>query len=82
MDALRAHGLRVPADIAITGFDDIPFAALSNPRLTTVAQPAGDMGKLAVRMLLSAIQDDVMPPSVRLPVRLIVRESSRRVQAA
>jgi LacI family transcriptional regulator len=77
MDALRANGVRVPEDIAVTGFDDIPFAALANPRLTTVAQPAAEMGRLAVRMLLHAIQTDVMPPSVRLPVRLIVRESSK-----
>jgi DNA-binding LacI/PurR family transcriptional regulator len=46
--------------------------------LTTVAQPATEMGRLAVSLLLRAIQTDVMPPSVRLPVRLVVRESSKR----
>jgi DNA-binding LacI/PurR family transcriptional regulator len=78
MRAAKDCGLRLPDDLAVTGFDDIPFAALANPPLTTVAQPAAEMGRLAVSMLLSAIATDVMPPSVRLPVRLVVRESSRR----
>jgi LacI family transcriptional regulator len=76
MDALRSLGLRVPEDVAITGFDDIPFAALSNPRLTTVAQPAAEMGREAVRMLLTAIDTGDMPPSMHLPVQLVIRESS------
>jgi DNA-binding LacI/PurR family transcriptional regulator len=76
MDSLRTNGLRVPDDLAVVGFDDIPFAALANPRLTTVAQPSVDMGRLAVEMLLSSIQQDEMPPSVSLPVRLVVRQSS------
>jgi DNA-binding LacI/PurR family transcriptional regulator len=76
MDALRTHGLRVPDDVAVTGFDDIPFAALSNPRLTTIAQPAAEMGRRAVGMLLGAIESGVMQPSMRLPVQLMVRESS------
>jgi LacI family transcriptional regulator len=76
MDALRTQGLRVPDDVAVTGFDDIPFARLANPRLTTVAQPAGEMGRRAVSMLLGAIDTGVMQPSMRLPVELVVRESS------
>ena len=76
MDALRTHGLHVPDDVAVTGFDDISFARLANPRLTTVAQPAGEMGRRAVSMLLGAIDTGVMQPSMRLPVQLMVRESS------
>jgi LacI family transcriptional regulator len=82
MDALRTVGLRVPEDVAVTGFDDIPFAALSNPRLTTVAQPAAEMGRRAVGMLLGAIESGVMQPSIRLPVQLMVRESSTTRRAA
>jgi LacI family repressor for deo operon, udp, cdd, tsx, nupC, and nupG len=76
MDGLRQIGLRVPDDIAVAGFDDIPFAALANPRLTTVAQPTAEMGRRAVQMLLSAIEGGALPPSQVLPVRLIVREST------
>jgi LacI family transcriptional regulator, galactose operon repressor len=82
LDALRTQGLRVPGDVAVTGFDDIPYAGLANPRLTTVAQPAGEMGRRAVQMLLGAIDTGVMQPSMRLPVQLMVRESSTTPRAA
>ncbi len=79
MDALRDRGLRVPDDIAVVGFDDIPFARIANPRLTTVAQPSEEAGRSAFGMLLSAFKDGELPPSIRLPVRLMVRETTRRV---
>jgi LacI family transcriptional regulator len=75
-DALRQLGIRIPDDLAVVGFDDIPFAQISNPRLTTVAQPSSAMGQLAVEMLLSAIEHGTIPPSEVLPVRLLVREST------
>ena len=78
LDALRAYGITVPRDMALVGFDDIPFARLANPRLTTVAQPSVEMGRLAAAMLLRAIHTGVMPQSVRLPVHLVVRESTVR----
>ena len=55
LKALREHGLRVPNDIAVVGFDDIAVAAFTCPPLTTVAQPRLDMGRLAVCMLLDLI---------------------------
>lgn len=76
MDGLRSFGVRVPQDIAVVGFDDIPFAALANPRLSTVAPPSAEMGRRAVQMLMSALEDGALPPSEVLPVRLVVRESS------
>ncbi len=79
MDALRGRGLRTPEDIAIVGFDDIPFAGIANPRLTTVAQPSEEVGRKAVDMLLTALKTSELPPSIVLPVRLIVRESSIRL---
>lgn len=81
MSALRERGLRVPADVAVTGFDDIPFARLANPRLTTVAQPVEEMGARAAAMLIEAIETGERQPSVTLPVELIVRESSAPVPA-
>ncbi|MGH2389700.1 MAG: LacI family DNA-binding transcriptional regulator [Chloroflexota bacterium] len=79
MDALRSHGLRAPDHIAIVGFDDIPFAGIANPRLTTVAQPLEEVGRSAVGMLLAGLKIGELPPSIVLPVQLIVRESSVRV---
>jgi LacI family transcriptional regulator len=78
IDALRRLDVVVPDEMSVTGFDDIPFAAFSRPRLTTVAQPAEEMGRRAVRMLLASIQDGTMPPPEVLPVQLVVRESSMR----
>jgi LacI family transcriptional regulator len=81
MDALRAVNLRVPDELAVVGFDDIPFAGLANPRLTTVAQPSAEMGRLAAAMLLDADKNGEVPRSVKLPVELVVRESSLRSRA-
>lgn len=81
IDALRRVDVKVPDDVAVVGFDDIPFAALSNPRLTTVSQPIDEMGRRAVGMLLAALRYGVMPTSEVLPVRMVVRESSARSSA-
>jgi DNA-binding LacI/PurR family transcriptional regulator len=78
MEGLRAGGTHVPGAIALVGFDDIPFARLANPSLTTIAQPSTDLGRRAVAMLLEAIRTGTMPRSERLPVHLVVRESTGR----
>jgi DNA-binding LacI/PurR family transcriptional regulator len=75
MHALQARGYRVPADVAVVGFDDIPAASLSNPRLTTVTQDS----RRAAEMLIDSIVDAVETGEARnslLPVHLTVRESS------
>lgn len=79
--ALGQHGLRVPDDIAVCGFDDVPYARMSNPPLTTVAQPAEHMGRLAVRMLMECLDTGVMPPSVVEAVRFVPRASTMRRSA-
>jgi LacI family transcriptional regulator len=76
MDALRALGIRIPGDIAMIGFDGIPFTAISNPRLTTVVTPAGDMGRLAAASLIRAIREGTPPEGHILEPELIVREST------
>jgi DNA-binding LacI/PurR family transcriptional regulator len=78
IDALRQVGLSVPGDVAIVGFDDIPFARISNPRLTTLAQPGEQLGRMGADMLTAALEHGVLPPSIQLPVRLVVRETTRR----
>jgi DNA-binding LacI/PurR family transcriptional regulator len=76
MEALRAAGRRVPADVAVVGFDDITFASLVSPALTTVAQPKYRMGQLAMERLLE-LMAGASPAGQRtvLEPRLIVRES-------
>lgn len=76
MRELQAAGIRVPADIAVTGFDDIRLGALLTPPLTTVRQSMGLLGERACNMLLERIADPALARRVeRLPTRLIVRES-------
>lgn len=73
--ALRSRGVRVPEDIAITGWDDILNAAHSAPSLTTVQQFPRELGHHAARTLLSLIAgEDVVKDDV-LPTRLMIRES-------
>jgi len=80
MDAARGAGLSLPQDLAIVGFDDIAFAQLSHPRLTTIAQPMAELGEGAVEMVLQLLTDDVeaeMPVAdVTVQGRLVVRASS------
>ncbi len=75
--ALREAGLRVPDDIAISGFDDIPFAARTDPPLTTVRQPIQRMGSVAAETLIDMISHpQPQPRRVILPTELVIRESS------
>lgn len=82
MDALRRRDLRVPDDVAVVGFDGIPFAAISNPRLTTVVVPNEEIGRQAAIMLVRAVHEGALPDGVLLPVELVVRESTRSGPAA
>lgn len=70
------HGLRVPQDLSVVGFDDIPQAAMHTPQLTTVRQPLAEMGATAVRMLLGMLSDGGPRDQVRMPTRLVVRDST------
>jgi LacI family transcriptional regulator len=76
MDAARECGLRIPDDISIIGFDDIPQASFVYPKLTTVRQPLEQMGQVAVKMLLEQIEDQSCPPQrVALATQLVIRDS-------
>ncbi|MEX2160470.1 MAG: LacI family DNA-binding transcriptional regulator [Anaerolineales bacterium] len=76
MDAVRSRGLRVPEDISILGFDDIPQAAVVRPALTTVRQPLREMGGLAAQMLIDKLKNPTTELGrTELPTELIVRAS-------
>ena len=76
MRELQAAGIRVPADIAVTGFDDIHLGALLTPALTTVHQPIRLVGERACTLLLERIANPALPHRTeRLPTRLVIRES-------
>lgn len=75
MHALAGRGLRVPADVAVAGFDDIPMAAMTTPGLTTVQQDTKAAGALLVETLIAMIGGQ--PGQTRsLPARLVVRDST------
>ena len=74
---LQRLGRRVPDDVSVIGFDDIPQGAWIYPSLTTVAQPIAEMGKLGVRLLLDRLANrDAPPERIVLPTRLVEREST------
>ena len=76
MYTLAQHGIRVPEDVAVTGFDDIPVARHLHPQLTTVRQPIQKLGATAFDVLYSMISGDGRPePEVVLPTSLVVRGS-------
>ncbi|MCX4735974.1 LacI family DNA-binding transcriptional regulator [Streptomyces sp. NBC_01363] len=74
LDAIRAAGLRVPQDIGLAAFDDIPWFVHTDPPITAIAQPTGDLGRAAVRALVDIVEGR-SPQSVTLPARLVVRRS-------
>lgn len=76
MEAARVLGLRIPEDVSIVGFDDIPQAASVHPPLTTVRQPLEAMGRVATQMLIAAIESSTQRDERRiLPTELLVRSS-------
>lgn len=87
LTVLRRLGRRVPDDVALVGFDDIPDAALADPPLTTLRQHTVDQGRLMVRVLLAGVRPELLsggpglpagsgPDRVVLPVELVVRDSA------
>jgi LacI family transcriptional regulator len=74
--ALREAGKRVPDDIAVVGFDDMPFAARTDPPLTTIRQPIQQAGAMAAETLIDLIREpDSQPRHIVLPTELIIRTS-------
>ena len=77
INALMDIGLNVPNDVSVIGFDNIPWATMIRPKLTTISQPIADIGKVAVDILVQRIHDpEKTVCSFILDVNLIVRDSA------
>jgi LacI family transcriptional regulator len=80
LSAVHQRGLAVPDDLSLVGFDDMPFAELVDPPLTTVRQPIAEMGRIAFERLLALLNQAKVPALTRLPVKLVERRSVARLQ--
>jgi LacI family transcriptional regulator len=81
--AIHEQGLRVPQDISVMGFDDIPGAAFHTPSLTTVRQPLKRMGEVAAQSLLERIEGKKEYPSeIAIEPELVVRESTAKASGS
>lgn len=79
MAAIRDAGLRIPEDISIVGFDDIPMASYVTPGLTTIQLPAKEIAEQSCHLLMQLMQGDFCQERiVTLPTQLIVRQSTAR----
>jgi LacI family transcriptional regulator len=76
MRAIESEGFHVPRNFRVVGFDDVKYATLVSPPLTTIHQPCRELGMMAFRMMLERIAEPTLPPrSVMLSPYLVVRES-------
>ncbi len=78
MSAAQAVGLRVPEDLSVVGFDDVPFAAWTSPPLTTVRQPIVEKGRLAAQLLIRRMRGEAVESPSPLATTLVVRDSTMR----
>ena len=78
MGAAAAAGIRIPQDLSVVGYDDLPMAAWTNPPLTTVMQPIVEKGRLAARLLIQRLQGKSVDSPPPLGTRLVVRGSTSK----
>jgi DNA-binding LacI/PurR family transcriptional regulator len=82
MDAIRSDlGLRIPEDVSVVGYDDVPIAAWAAYDLTTIRQPVNRMVDATVDTLLARVEGDVQPQKIRIEGPLIIRGSARKPEA-
>jgi LacI family transcriptional regulator len=76
MDIAKALGLRIPQDVSVAGFDNIPESMHGMPMLTTVDQSIHEMGALAAKLLIGILRGEALANTLcKIPTRLIIRES-------
>jgi DNA-binding LacI/PurR family transcriptional regulator len=77
LSAAEMHGIKVPDDLSIVGFDDIRFSQYVRPRLTTIRSPVDRLAQQGVELLFERLQDPQAPARTQvLPVELVIRESA------
>ncbi len=74
--AIETSGRKVPDDVAVMGFDDIPDAALQQPALSTVRQPPAELAATMARLLQERIDGGAPPRQTTLPVELVLRDTA------
>ena len=81
--ALRERGRRVPEDISVVGFDNIPISEQYSPPLTTVDQHIAEKGKLCIDVLINLIKDGEQPANRSIDVQptLLLRESTKEIRS-
>lgn len=81
--ALKERGIRIPADVSVIGFDDMPFCEISSPALTTIRVFKQEMGTVAVKRLLEHLADEkVINTKIQVCTQFVERDSVRRLEAA
>lgn len=73
---LNAHGIKVPEDLSVVGFDDLAIASYTSPLLTTVSQPKQQMGRLAMEILIKLLSRIDSKTNIKVEGELVVREST------
>jgi LacI family repressor for deo operon, udp, cdd, tsx, nupC, and nupG len=76
MRILASAGVRVPEDMSVAGFDDIEFAVMASPPLTTVHQPRRALGRQGASALLELLEGRSPPGRIRLQTELVLRAST------
>lgn len=79
IEAARSIGVRVPEDLSVVGFDDIPAAEWVHPKLTTIHQPIQKKGYLAAELLWKLIKNENITKYHLLPTKLVIRDSVRKI---
>jgi LacI family transcriptional regulator len=82
LKAFREAGIRVPEDLSVVGFDDLPLSSIVDPPLTTIQVSKAQIGRMAVQLVVERIRGDPEMPSVKVLIggRLVERRSVRRIE--
>ena len=73
---VHGHGIKVPEELSLVGFDDLAIASYTSPMLTTVSQPKQQMGRMAMEMMIKLLSGSVFKTNIKVEGKLIIREST------